>query len=72
MKTGDVYPLSDFNAPNTEVEEGKAVLRKMRTTNYEDMDEDDDEITPFYKPGYKEIPRSSQLGLLQGHANTRV
>lgn len=50
-RTGDVYPLSDFNA-NTEVEETKAALRKTGSTYFEDI-EDADEITPFYKPGYK-------------------
>lgn len=69
-KTGDVYPLSDFNS-NTEVDERKPVLHKRSSTGSIGI-EDGDEITPFYKPGYKKNPGPSQYRLLQGHAKTRV
>ncbi|KAJ7356370.1 hypothetical protein OS493_025479 [Desmophyllum pertusum] len=48
--TYDVYPLNDFNSPNTEVEERKPALGKTRQANYAEMEEEGDEITPFYKP----------------------
>lgn len=70
-KTGDVYPLNDFSSPNAEEEERQPALEKIRKANYEEIEEDGDEITPFYNPGYRKVAGSSQRGLLRGH-DTRV
>jgi len=50
--TFEVYPLNEFNSAKTEEEERKPSLRKLHVPSDEEAEDEDDEITPFYKPGY--------------------
>lgn len=50
--TYEVYPLNEFNSAKTEEEERKPSLRKLHVPSDEEAEDEDDEITPFYKPGY--------------------
>ncbi|CAH3014960.1 unnamed protein product [Porites evermanni] len=53
VDTGEVYPLSEFNTTNTEMGERKPTLRKKVLMSSDgELDEDANELTPFYKPGY--------------------
>lgn len=54
--TKDIFALNDFNSPNdNEEEERELASQKMRISVYEDKEEDEDEITPFCKPGVKRM-----------------
>lgn len=48
--------MNDFNSPNDNAEEERELAsQKMRISVYEDKEEDEDEITPFCKPGVKRM-----------------
>lgn len=53
--TRDIIPLNDFNSPSNEEGEGELASQKIRISNYEDKEEDEDEVTPFCKPGVKKM-----------------
>lgn len=55
--TKDIIPLNDFISPNNDEEEedGELASQKIRISNYEDKEEDEDEVTPFCKPGVKKM-----------------
>lgn len=53
--TKDIIPLNDFISPNEEEEDGELASQKIRISNYEDKEEDEDEVTPFCKPGVKKM-----------------